>query len=338
MRVKAGGKNGDELVDERKRALRRQVREQFTSELVEELELRGEHVSAAVSLYYDSQKLRIIHENKLRAKGGSSELLGWFNAWLRVGEETLHKKLKAYVESERSSFECKWAYSQVGIGPVLAAGLSAYIDVEKAKSISALWKFCGQAPGFDRPVKGVKLPYHARLKTLLWKLGDSFVKVSGKEEAVYGQLYSRFKEEEVAKNEGGRYKDAARKELGSKNFKADTVTRGRLDTGMLSDGHLHARAKRRVVKIFLSHYWDVGRKARGLPVSTPYVEGILGHEHIIRAQPIRAKKGPPSQPSATRASRAVGSLTPHAKKRAPTREDNPHKQERAPTVRTNPGH
>jgi hypothetical protein len=277
-------------INERKRHLNKIVREQFKSEVLGELELRGKGVGECVQLYYDSQKLRIIHENKLRAVG-ESELFGWFMAWLRVGEETLLGKLREWVEGEEAPREARWAYGQDGIGPVLAAGLSAYIDVGKANSVSALWKYCGQAPGYDRPVKGVKLPYHARLKTLCWKLGDSFVKVSGKEGSVYGRLYAGFKEEEILRNEGGRYREAAARELANKKWKEDTVTRGRLEKGKLSDGHLHSRAKRRAVKIFLQHYWVVGREARGLSVSKPYVEAILGHQDIVEVRRANSSDG-----------------------------------------------
>jgi hypothetical protein len=50
-----------------------------------------------------------------------------------------------------------------------------------------------------------KLPYNAQLKTLCWKIGQSFCKVSGKQDAVYGQLYVQFKTDEVSRNENGQY-------------------------------------------------------------------------------------------------------------------------------------
>jgi hypothetical protein len=74
----------------------------------------------------------------------------------------------------------------------------------------------------------------------------------------------------------------ARNELATKKFRLETETRKRLEDGKLADGHLHARAKRKAVKILLSHYWVKAREARGLSVTVPYAEGILRHSDIIR--------------------------------------------------------
>ena len=105
--------------------------------------------------------------------------------------------------------------------------------------------------------------------------------MSGKDGATYGKLYAQFKAEEIRRNDSGAYAAAAAKELALKKFKNDTTTRKRLEAGKLSDAHLHARAKRRTVKMFLSHYWAKGREELGLPVPGPYAGDILGHSGII---------------------------------------------------------
>jgi hypothetical protein len=262
------------------RTLEIETRNELIDKIIKAYELDTKDIADVVELYYDCQDLRIKHANRERSEG-PGQLVSWLNKWLGIGESVISAKLRDWVESEDSPAETKWAYAQVGIGPVIAAGLSAHIDLSKAEHISSLWKFAGLAPGFDRRVKGEKLCYNGRLKTLCWKLGESFVKVSGKEGATYGQLYVRFKIEEIERNATGRYAKEAAKELSSKRFAKDTVTRKRLMEGMLSDAHLHARAKRRAVKIFLSHYWLEGRRARGLSVSEPYAIAILGHDGKI---------------------------------------------------------
>jgi hypothetical protein len=257
-----------------------------TSELLEKLladyELTAKDIAESVELYYDAQKLRILHSNKKRSEGDSPMKI-WIDKWLHIGEKVLIRKLRKWVEGPEAPAEAKWAYSQIGIGPVIAAGLSAHIDVERAPTISSLWKFAGQAPGYDRKVKGQKLAFNSRLKVLCWKLGESFVKVSGKEGATYGHLYAMRKSDEIKRNEQGLYAQIARKELTIKKWKDDTITRKRLEEGKLSDGHLHARAKRRVIKIFLSHYWLRGREAAGLPITDPWVFVVGGHDkdHFI---------------------------------------------------------
>jgi hypothetical protein len=258
-----------------------ETRSELVTKIIRTLALKSHEIAEMVELYYDVQGLRIAHANKDRTEP-PSELAQWLDFWSHVSETVIQGALKRWLESGESPPEAKWAYDQIGIGPVLASGLSAHIDLEKARHVSSLWKFAGLAPGFDRKVKGQKLPYNARLKTLCWKLGESFVKVSGKEGATYGILYSEFKAQEIERNLAGAYNQAAARELVAKKFKAeDSVTKKRLLAGMLSDAHLHERAKRRTVKIFLSHYWAKGREGRGLPVTDPYPIGILGHEGKI---------------------------------------------------------
>ena len=122
-------------------------------------------------------------------------------------------------------------------------------------------------------------------------MGESFVKFSGKEGATYGQIYARFKANEIDKNATGKYAKAAAEELTKKKFKKENVTKKKLESGQLSDAHLHSRAIRKVVKQFLSDYWIVGHKARGLPITLPYAFDVLGHSQEHYEPP----KMPPSQ-------------------------------------------
>lgn len=259
-----------------------ETRSELLTKIIRTLELQTHEISDIVELYYDAQALRIAHANKERTEA-PSELVEWLDMWMHAGEQVITGKLKGWILGPSAPPEAKWAYDQIGIGPIIAAGLAAHLDMEKAGTVSAVWKFAGQAPGFDRRVKGTKLPYNARLKTLCWKLGESFVKVSGKEGATYGKLYAQFKAEEISRNETGRYAETAKRELENKKFKTDNATKKRLLEGKLSDAHLHARACRRTVKVFLSHYWVKGREARGLAVTDPYIFTVGGHsrEHKI---------------------------------------------------------
>jgi hypothetical protein len=275
-----------------------ETRSELIDKIIKAYELETKDVADAVELYYDAQQLRIMHANRKRTEPLKEPeklpkdyvpLTHWFNKWLLLGEAVLAGKLKGWVLSDRAPAEAKWAYDQIGIGPIIAAGLASHISIEKAQTPSAVWKFAGQAPGFDRKVKGQKLPYNARLKVLCWKLGESFVKVSGKDGATYGHLYSQFKAEEIRRNESGQYKEAAAQELRTKKI-TDKEAKAILESGHLTNGQLHSRAKRRAVKIFLVHYWQRGREAKGLPVRGPYVETVLGHDGII---PLAVESEPP---------------------------------------------
>jgi hypothetical protein len=123
-----------------------ETRSELINKIVRTLELQTHEIADVVELYYDCQDLRIAHANKDRTEA-PSELVQWLDFWMHAGESVIKGKLKAWVNSDRSPAEAKWAYSQVGIGPIIAARLSAHIDVAKAHSISAVWKFAGQALG-----------------------------------------------------------------------------------------------------------------------------------------------------------------------------------------------
>ena len=120
-------------------------------------------------------------------------------------------------------------------------------------------------------------PYNAQLKTLCWKLGESFVKVSRKG-SLYGELYANRKALEIERNDAGEFKaqahGIAKKVPNHKQIASYKV-------GRLPDGHLHSRAKRHAVKIFLAHFLEKGRILKDLPVVKPYAITILGHAHEI---------------------------------------------------------
>lgn len=319
-------KEHNRLLDE----LIKRTHNELIDALMKAYELETPDVASAVELYYDAQQLRIQHGNKKRTEA-PRVLNTWMDRWLGLGEVFFGSKLKQWVLSDRAPAEARWALEQVGIGHIIAAGLAAHIDMEKAQTPSAVWKFAGQAPGYDRKVKKQKLPYNARLKVLCWKIGDSFVKVSGKEDAVYGKLYAEFKHEEIERNLGGKYAAAAARELASKKI-TDKETKARLESGMLTDGHLHSRAKRRAIKIFLMHYWIKGRLARGLPIRGPYVQTILGHDGIIlpadkQESPDERERARETKPPLVK-KRAEGKEKTRTRKRAP-RDQKPRISERA---------
>ncbi len=126
-----------------------------------------------------------------------------------------------------------------------------------------------------------KLPWNARLKLLCWNMGECFVKVSGRPDAFYGEVYRRTKEEEIRRNEAGEFADYAKYMLQSRRWNPATKAVQYYKDGKLPPAQIHARAKRKTVKLFLSHLHHVWRKAEGLPVPKPYAIAILGHAHFI---------------------------------------------------------
>lgn len=198
---------------------------------------------------------------------------------IAVGEERAKRLLDRWTSQDALTV---WSRQVCGIGPVLSAGLRAEIDVSKAAHVSSVWRFAGYDPTAVWG-KGEKRPHNAFLKVICWRVGDSFTKVSGRPQSLYGHTYRDEKNrlEEVNDNGGFAEAAAARIESGVRVPGKGTDARKALDAGRLPQGQLDLRARRKAVKLFLSHYWVAGRRLEGLPVSEPYVIAKLGHEHLI---------------------------------------------------------
>lgn len=100
-----------------------------------------------------------------------------------------------------------------------------------------------------------KPPYNIKLKVLMWKIGESFVKVSNRG-SMYGELYKERKEYETRKNENLEYKDQAAKALRVKNYSKNSIAYSYYIKGMLPPAQIAARAKRWTVKIFVEHVFE----------------------------------------------------------------------------------
>jgi len=246
--------------------------------------LKQAEVRFLVDYYYQMQKNRI--RSKLQSdrstEGNEPGLvLDWVMGNSRKLENNIRAVLSTYTDSNLIG---RWSKSIVGIGPVIAAGLLAHIDIEKAPTVGHIWRFAGLDPTLpQRQQKGVKSPYNTRLKTLCWKIGESFVKVHNKTEDVYGHLYMQRKGLEIEQNDIGMYAAQAEHKLATTNIGKETEAYGYYSQGKLPPAHLHARAKRYTVKIFLSHWHHVAFEIStgGKPPVAPYVISHLGHVDYI---------------------------------------------------------
>lgn len=174
-----------------------------------------------------------------------------------------------------------WCKSITGIGPVISAGLAAYIDITKAPTAGSIWRYAGMDPTvvWDR---GEKRPWNARLKVLCFKAGECFIKVSNKPTDLYGHLYKEKKKWYEEQNQLGAYREVALEKAKTVSKKTKTAY-SFYSQGLLPPGHIHARARRFAVKMFLSHYHEAMYELYyGKPYeTTPYPIGILGHAHKI---------------------------------------------------------
>ena len=206
-----------------------------------------------VNLYYQIQDTRKTTADQLRA--AQEEPNGWI-AFLTTYMQRMEKLAAGGLDiASQQQAVSRWAKSIVGIGPVLAAGLAAYIDITKTPTVSALWSLAGLNPTAVW-AKGEKRPWNAQLKVLCWKIGDSFCKFHNHEGCVYGHLYAARKQLEVERDAAGRFGGQAEKTLAQRAIK-DKATRAIYEAGHLPAGRLELRARRVAVKMFLSHYWQV---------------------------------------------------------------------------------
>ena len=247
-----------------------------------------------VDAYYAMQKQSIALNNQFKGVIRDADKahttpeptsgLEWVFGQSKVLEDQVKKILGVYTETH----EMSWFFEQtLGIGPVLAAGLLAHIDITKAPTAGHIWRFAGLDPTLNWE-KGKKRPYNATLKTICWKIGDSFVKVSGRDDAFYGKVYRERKEYEIKRNEAGELADQAEAKL--KKFKIGKTTDAykAYIEGRLPPAHIDARARRYAVKFFLSHlqyrWWE---DTYGEAPPKPYAIAILGHAHMI--EPLQKK-------------------------------------------------
>lgn len=234
-----------------------------------------------VDEYYQMQENRIRSNNQVSSLAENKEphdVVNWFGSQFETLESQIKRALQKYVEADPVG---QWLLEQVGIGPVIAAGLLAHIDIRKAPTAGHIWAFAGLDPT-KKWEKGQKRPFNARLKVVCWKAGESFVKVSGKEERNYGHLYKERKDYEAAKNERGEYEEQAKQILASRRIGKETEAYKHYIVGKLPPGHIHARAKRWAVKLFLSHLHDVWyRHEFKTAPPLPYAIAHLNHAHMI---------------------------------------------------------
>lgn len=234
-----------------------------------------------VDSYYQMQDNRIRAYGQIRAMGETYEPHSVL-AWLAEQSETLEKQVQRALDKYSINHEIGgWLRGVIGIGPVIAAGLLAHIDITRAATAGSIWRFAGLDPT-SVWAKGQKRPFNARLKVLCWKAGESFVKNSNHERCFYGHLYKERKAQELAKNEAGMFAEVAADILTKRKIGHDTEAYKAYSVGKLPPAHIHARARRYAVKIFLSHLHDKLYRAHyKKPPPVPYPIAILEHAHYI---------------------------------------------------------
>lgn len=252
-----------------------------------------------VDAYYIHQENRKAAANQVRAleeAGEPCELLRFCLEQAEKIEKAIKSSLDYYTRDHKFG---EWLRSVTGVGPVIAAGLVAHLDITRAPTVGHFWSFAGLNPE-QQWNKGQKRPYNAKLQVLCWKAGESFIKVKGNDKDVYGKLYEHRKAIETEKNLRGEFENqaiAVRERSKSKTTEAykwaTPEDRGKwkpmskdhaiADVPMLSPGHINSRARRWAVKQFLSDLHYVMHVIEfGVEPPLPYPIEHLGHAHLRR--------------------------------------------------------
>lgn len=243
--------------------------------------MRASTARYLVDAYYQAQRHRIRAKQQHAADTRDSAIVERILRDATHTERTYQGALGTYARAHPVG---QWSLSQKGIGPVLAAGLLAHIDIERATNVGKLWRFAGMDPTLPGAKKGEKRRYNATLKTLCWKIGESFVKVSGRDDAVYGHIYADRKQQEIARSEAGAFADQAAVRVEKVGKTTDAYKW--YSEGKLPPAHLHARAKRYAVKLFLSHWHYVAFETRfGVAPEKPYILTKPEHSQHFIAPP-----------------------------------------------------
>lgn len=232
-----------------------------------------------VDAYYGMQEGRKRSANQVRALGETLEpnsVLAWLAEQDSVLERQIARALDAYTAAHEMG---SWMRDVRGIGPILSAGLLAHIDISVCPTVGHIWRFAGLDPT-QKWGKGEKRPWNARLKTLCWKIGQSFMKLSNDEQCYYGSIYRERKAYEQARSDRGDMREYALER--SAHVGKSTEAYKAYVNGNLPKGQIDARARRYAVKLFLSHLhaeWYKRHFGRDAPL--PYPIAILGHAHWV---------------------------------------------------------
>jgi len=277
-----------------------------------------EEARLLVDWYYQVQEFRKAATNQTRAAADQAEPME-HHSWLSEQFTTLENQIKLALDKYSQNQPIGAAVRKViGIGPVIAAGLIAHIDITKAPTAGAIWRYAGMDPTSVWE-KGKRRPWNAALKVLCYKIGESFVKTQNKDTDTYGHVYAARKKQEWERNLSGDLSGQATALLSAKNIGKSTIAykwySGAVSTSwakafiaggkpfppalpaealdpndttrvpMLPPAHIHSRARRYAVKLFLSDYhYAAYRITLGKDAPVPYVlEHVPGHVHLWKA-------------------------------------------------------
>lgn len=115
----------------------------------------------------------------------------------------------------------------------------------------------------QRRIKGAIIDYNPKMKKLCRNMALSLIQYN----QFYGDLYNEYLEQYMQR-------DNLLDNINKSKYKDDVLEK-------IRQGKAIKMARRKMIKIFLSHLWVTWRKMEGLPVTRPYIFDIGGHSNYI---------------------------------------------------------
>lgn len=253
---------------------------------------------AKAQFFYDLQRLRIATGNRVaRAEAHDNAILTpedrtYFTATCAAMGAL---EVRALKEAERACQHVSvypWLRGIDGIGPTMAMVIVSQFDPYRAPRPSNFWSFAGlnvlpdgTAP---RPAKGLVkgdgtpgLPYNAWLRSkLIGVLAGAFLRArKGEGNADYAPIYHAAKHRHATGGKCGKTAIAHGVSGHHTWHPSGKVGGPPKDGDWCTAGHIHRKATRHMIKLFLVDLWKEWRDLEGLDVCGSYIEGVLGHEH-----------------------------------------------------------
>ena len=247
----------------------------------------------AVRNFYDIQGLRMQAGGRHKKKGEDNEvqLSEHDKAFFEAQEKKLHGLERDALNSIKKKLKGNPVWEDFlkpirGIGPTMGGLILAEIDIERAATASALWRFCGLAVDsatgeIERRKKGEKLKYNPWLKSkIVMVLGDCMMRAGSE----YRSFYDNYKHRKSSQITEVCRACKGEKKIMDKDTKKLKECYHCKGTGgpapwAKSPAHLHEASRRYMVKMFLLDLHKFWRKLEGLEVRVPYAEEYLGKKH-----------------------------------------------------------
>ena len=143
---------------------------------------------------------------------------------------------------------------------------------ERFDTVSKLWAYAGLAVQNGKAVKrkkGEQLPYNLKIKTgCLGVIGDCLIRANGSyKKKVYDTYKKRIQERGCCDKPHPKHQNKMCRDY---------------------PAHSANMAQRKMIKVFLAHYWAMCRKIKNLPTKSPYSIDKLGHTTYL--EPFYDKK------------------------------------------------